>query len=381
MTALLDKALKYSDFGWSIISITNEPKEKAAAVEWTPYQTSRPSAAKLRKWFARRDVTGLAVIFGAVSGGLASRDWDVEGAYERWAQDHAKLAISLPTARTARGHHVYFRAELERFENLEDGEYRGDCGHYSVLPPSLHPSGVRYAWTIPLPKGELPLIDPVEVGLVPAEKTDRETEETEITEKLRDRETEAIASVSPSLCLSVSDAIRLTIPNSEGQRNRKLFDFARALKGLDEFKTAALVKVKPTVRQWHTAALPFIGTKDFDATWMEFGYAWDRVRTAMGSDPLAEALIRARAAVLPPEASDYDSENSRLLVKVCIELQRVSADQPFFLSCRSAGALLDIDHDSANKLLLMLVRDGLLKLVRRGNEHRANRFLYIGGEK
>jgi hypothetical protein len=212
-------------------------------------------------------------------------------------------------------------------------------------------------------------------------KTDRETEETEITEKLRDRDTEAIASVSPSLCLSVSDAIRLTIPNSEGQRNRKLFDFARSLKGLDEFKTATLVKVKPVVRQWHTAALPFIGTKDFDTTWMEFGYAWDRVRTAMGSDPLAEALIRARAAVLPPEASDYDSENSRLLVKLCIELQRISADQPFFLSCRSAGALLGIDHDCANRMLLMLVRDGILKLVRRGNEHRANRFLYTGGAK
>jgi len=37
---------------------------------------------RLRKWFNHESVTGIGVIFGAVSGGLASRDFDVESAYD-----------------------------------------------------------------------------------------------------------------------------------------------------------------------------------------------------------------------------------------------------------------------------------------------------------
>src|SRR5262249_55270629 len=92
------------------------------------------------------------------------RDFDRLGSYESWAAAHPDLAAALPTVATARGRHVYFRGP-EGFADLGDGEYRGDPRHYCVLPPSAHPDGAVYAWLVPLPDGDLPLVDPAEAGL------------------------------------------------------------------------------------------------------------------------------------------------------------------------------------------------------------------------
>lgn len=69
----------------------------------------------------------------------------------------------MPTSRTDRGFHVYFRAADLRTVDLGDGELRG-AGGYVVLPPSVHPSGTRYTWLVPL-NGEVPTFDPRAAGL------------------------------------------------------------------------------------------------------------------------------------------------------------------------------------------------------------------------
>src|SRR5262245_60507560 len=99
--------------------------------------------------FARPGVTGLAVVLGSISGGLAVRDYDDAGAYQRWAGDHPELARRLPTVRTGRGFHVYCRGP-SRFVATDDGEYRATPGHFVLAPPSRHPTGVIYFWTVPL---------------------------------------------------------------------------------------------------------------------------------------------------------------------------------------------------------------------------------------
>ena len=50
---------------------------------------------------------GIGVVFGAVSGGLASRDFDTLDSYQSWAAEHRELAETLPTVETRRGRHVY----------------------------------------------------------------------------------------------------------------------------------------------------------------------------------------------------------------------------------------------------------------------------------
>jgi len=152
MNDVLSSALRYHAFGWSMVPCGIASKQ--STVPWNRYQTQRPSEATIRKWCARD--CNLAIVGGPVSGGLVIRDFDVAGAYERWASEHPDWAAILPTVRTARGYHVYARmVDDVGVRNLDDGELRGHGG-YTLAPPSIHPSGSVYSWRIE-PVGELPI--------------------------------------------------------------------------------------------------------------------------------------------------------------------------------------------------------------------------------
>jgi hypothetical protein len=98
-----------------------------------------------------------------VSGYLVCRDFDTAEAYLTWASEHRDLAKSLPTVRTGRGYHVYFRSrECTKIKNLGDGELRGNG--YCLLPPSRHPSGGTYEWVVPL-NGTVPEVNPFATAL------------------------------------------------------------------------------------------------------------------------------------------------------------------------------------------------------------------------
>ena len=143
----LSAALAYHSLGWSIIPIAAN-KKTPALKSWKPFQTRRADEQQIRDWYDKRDDLGLAVVLGAVSGGLTCRDFDDEAAYHAWAAQNPDLAKTLPTARTGRGFHVYFVSDLDHTDKLGDGELRGK-GAIVVLPPSEHSSGVQYRWIIP----------------------------------------------------------------------------------------------------------------------------------------------------------------------------------------------------------------------------------------
>src|SRR5687768_9277172 len=100
--ALLEWAQAYGRLDWCIIPV----RQKLPAGRWKQYQKTRPDDATLRKLFEPKNLTGLAVILGPVSGRLACRDFDQLGSYESWSASHRQLAATLPTAETARGRHV-----------------------------------------------------------------------------------------------------------------------------------------------------------------------------------------------------------------------------------------------------------------------------------
>ncbi len=56
-------------------------KGKKAAGLWKPFQKQRADETTLRSTIARNGITGLAVVLGSVSGGLACRDFDDQSAY------------------------------------------------------------------------------------------------------------------------------------------------------------------------------------------------------------------------------------------------------------------------------------------------------------
>jgi hypothetical protein len=149
----LDHAIEHARRRWSIIPVVGK-KSKGL---WKPFQEQPADERMLRQLFSAADITGLAVVTGSVSGGLAVRDFDLADSYEAWAAQHPNDASSLPTVQTARGMHVYGRLDEEVFANLGDGELRAACTHYVLLPPSVHPTGAVYRWVNPLPAGATPL--------------------------------------------------------------------------------------------------------------------------------------------------------------------------------------------------------------------------------
>jgi len=380
--SLLDAARAYVRRGWTVIPT----HDKQAVGKWKDYQTARPDEHQLRELFARPGITGLAVLLGSASGGLVCRDFDDQDSYERWAAAQPELARSLPTVETARGRHVYFRGP-EGFVAFDDGEYRGDAKHYCLLPPSRHPSGHLYCWTIPLPPGSLPAIsDPRAAGLL-HQDTQRGTEKTETTEQAEtDRENTENRRQQKQLCRQggtgeIEAAIVETLPTRAGQRNRKIFDLCRRLQALPDLATLDPGILRPVVTAWHERALLVIGTKEFSETYADFILAWAKVKYPAGNGKIEAVFDLAQKSQSPQKAVQlYDYEESlRLLASLCRELQRQAGDADFFLDCRTAGRLLGVPHNTAWRWLTILCVDGLLRAGEKGSQakHKANRYRYL----
>jgi hypothetical protein len=417
----LNCALGYLRRGWSIIPIGPGTKKPPGRLKWGNFQRDQPDEAQLRKWFGANTDHGVAVILGRVSGGLVCRDFDAVESYNQWAAAHTDLARVLPTVATARGRHVYFRAaevdlrfvDLRKQEPPEEGEYRGDSGHYCVLPPSRHPDGAVYRWLVPLPEGPLPLIENVEAaGFLkswPCDREDGENRENGVygdyggiprcteaiirTDVVENANTLSFSENTPACAVEVAEtkigaaveadvkqAILDTLPAAAGRRNRQVFEFARALKAIPRLADAAPDDLKTVVRNWHQVALlkQVIGTEPFEETWIDFLKSWPKVKFPRGQEPMTAILEKAKTNPLPPAAGRYDHDGLRLLVAVCRELQHVSGEQEFFLSCRTAGKLLGVDHSTAARYLFLLAHDGIVEAVEKSDRarRRATRYRY-----
>lgn len=381
---LLDAALAYAARGWSIIPIRHRSggDKKPACRAWKPFQIARPTETELRSMFHSQDLDGLAVILGPVSGHLCCRDFDAAEAYPAWAASHADLAKCLPTVRTKRGYHVYFRCPGLHTKALRDGEMRAALV-YVLLPPSAHVTGVRYEWIVPLGE-EIATIDPSKAGLL----TERpETPESPESPE-EDREWHRPSLVSPvslpSLSVNsdlphkVAEAIRDTLPRGAGERNDQVFRYLRCLKGMPEYATVSVYHIQPLVRAWHRQALPIVGTKDWDATWADAVHAWPKIRHPKGTGTMQEVTEAAKMATPPKCAARYETQRTKLLVSICRELQHRAGSEPFRLDHRTAGEAIGVDRTSVGRLLEMLVVDGIVRVVERGKPGKATRWLYLG---
>ena len=371
---LLTAALNYAARNWSIIAV----KGKRAAGPWKRFQVQPPDEATLRRMIGRRGVSGLAVILGCPSGGLACRDFDNANSYRRWAADHPDLAARLPTVRTSRGHHVYFRGP-DGYRNLGDGEYRADAGHYCLLPRSRHPDGPTYTWLIPLPSGELPEVDPITAGLTLGHSEDtHDTDNQHLTLKTQ-HPSPIPQPPSPILMCeheNIPSVIAATLPTGPGQRFHKLFALGRQLKAA--FPDADATKLKPIVRQWFVLALPIIQTKEWSETREDVTYAWRSIGAKWA------AFVESSKTV-QTDTGDHDGAAAVAIIKLCATLQAYHGDGvPFPLSCRKAGDAAGITHERAARILRMLAFEGIIQLVKAGatkGSGKAAVYLFLGGRQ
>jgi len=140
----LQAALVYArDYGWSVIPMGGDKKP---LVGWKRYQTEIADEQTIRGWYRDNPTAGVGVVTGRVSG-LWVVDWDTpEG---RQALASLNLPV-VPTVTTKKGEHRYFALPKEMrntARHVPGLDTRGEGG-YVVAPPSLHPSGQRYAWAV-----------------------------------------------------------------------------------------------------------------------------------------------------------------------------------------------------------------------------------------
>jgi len=136
-TRVLSAALDWHDAGYTPIPCL--PRSKRAAIRWQRWQDQRPPRWQVRTWFWGYQCRNLAVLCGVA--GLVVLDFDKRPEYFRWRR---RCGIETFTTCTARGFHVYVRADnLPARSFALDGIDVKTTG-YVLAPPSTHPTGVSY---------------------------------------------------------------------------------------------------------------------------------------------------------------------------------------------------------------------------------------------
>lgn len=140
----------YAARGWSVIPI--EPRGKRPLVTWLEFQERRAERDEIDAWFRHWPDANVGIVTGHVSG-IVVIDVDAKhGGFESLAaieRDLGRLPDTVIAVTGGGGRHLYFAHPREALRNrvgLRPGiDLRADGGCV-VAPPSVHPSGRRYAW-------------------------------------------------------------------------------------------------------------------------------------------------------------------------------------------------------------------------------------------
>jgi hypothetical protein len=156
-------ARDYIARGFSVVAVAKG--EKRPLVRWQTFQTRQPSLDEIRQWFRRWPDANVAIVTGRLSG-LVVLDIDPQrqgsDTLAYLEQKHGPLPPTVESITGGRGRHVYFAhpgGEVPNMVAFVPGiDVRGDGG-IVVAPPSLHPTGRRYAWRQGHAPGEIALAD------------------------------------------------------------------------------------------------------------------------------------------------------------------------------------------------------------------------------
>jgi hypothetical protein len=104
-------------------------------------------------WWRQQPDSNIAIATGELSGIFVVDvdGQDAEVTLRKLEAEHSPLPATVE-AITARGRHIYFKSPKETVRNSASKiglhiDVRGDGG-YVLCPPSVHPSGRRYCWSV-----------------------------------------------------------------------------------------------------------------------------------------------------------------------------------------------------------------------------------------
>lgn len=347
--SVLRVALEYIQRGWSVVPVS---RSKRSIVPWKAYQRRIATSEEVHGWFDRPEPPNVAIVLGAVSGGLAARDFDTEASWRAFLTLHADLAAELPVVQTARGTHLYFTAPGPvNTRKLKDGELRGEGG-YVVAPPSVHETGIVYSW-INEPTDLIPIVNlEVFTGGVDTGHH-RTTKDTEDPPDTKDTSAE------------LAEIILRTLPVGSGKRHECIFAFVRELKGRPEFANRCPLTLWPEFQEWWRLAGPRTsGAHEATDSFADFLEGWAECRSPVGAGRIADCIADAKKGPPHPAVSQFDDEDLHTLARLC---ELLGAGRPnFWLSARSAARAIDKSRTSAWGKVILLSQIGLIELVERG---------------
>lgn len=162
---ILRTALEARRAGISVLPVLPDGR-KRPAVRWRAYQQRLATPREIARWFGNEE-RGLALITGAISGGLEALDFDSRAIYQAWSERMRQWGYGTLSDRLTRGyleatphgvHLLYRSCPAEKNQKLAsvpvDGsqrvrtliETRGEGGLVVVAPSGgrAHPTGKPY---------------------------------------------------------------------------------------------------------------------------------------------------------------------------------------------------------------------------------------------
>jgi len=143
-------ALAYAVRGWSVIPI--EARHKRPLIAWLDFQSRIATANEIKTWFQQWPDANVGIVTGSTSG-LVVVDVDAQHggleSIDAMEREHGPLPSTVAAVTGGGGRHLYFAhpgGTLHNRVGIRPGiDLRADGGCV-VAPPSMHPSGRRYAW-------------------------------------------------------------------------------------------------------------------------------------------------------------------------------------------------------------------------------------------
>ena len=150
MSPIAQAAMAYCTAGWSVVPL--RPRDKRPLIAWERFQHERASPATIAEWYRQWPDANVGVVTGEISN-LVVLDIDPKHGGDtsvgRLERRFAPLPLTVEATTGGGGRHLYFAHPAGLVHNraglVQGVDVRGDGG-YIVAPPSVHPSGERYAW-------------------------------------------------------------------------------------------------------------------------------------------------------------------------------------------------------------------------------------------
>jgi hypothetical protein len=149
MSLLVESALQYAGRGWAVFPC--QPRGKAPVTS-NGFHAATTDIARISSWWRSAPECNIGIATGKRSGFFV---FDVDGAdgeasLRALEQQHGQLPTTVEVI-TGNGRHCYFRSAQKikcSAGIIGTGlDVRGDGG-FVLAPPSLHPSGHAYVWSV-----------------------------------------------------------------------------------------------------------------------------------------------------------------------------------------------------------------------------------------